>query len=169
MHTRMWSSGPYRILHFPQQLALADFKLSILQLQLWKTSHTLIERFGTSDITDTSDALQITPDFTPVIWSIWTTSPRGTRDWRIMWAASTALLRLFSLREYVDWAGPKGGSYYGLLLPCPSLMGAPSGLSTFPWEGGLGSVEWYALSEEVYARAEIMNSSSCTTCIHFPV
>ncbi len=80
MHMRMWSSGPYQILHFPQQLALADFKLSILQLQLWKTSHTLIGRFGTSDVTDTSDALQITPDFTPDIWSIWTTSPQGTSE-----------------------------------------------------------------------------------------
>ncbi len=48
----------------------SDFKLSILQLKIGKTSHTMIERFGTSDVIDTYDALQITPDFTPDIWSI---------------------------------------------------------------------------------------------------
>ncbi len=58
----------------------SDFKLSILQLKIGKTSHTMIERFGTSDVIDTYDALQITPGFTPDnIWSIWSTSPRGTR------------------------------------------------------------------------------------------
>ena len=58
----------------------SDFKLSILQLKIGKTSHTMIERFGTSDVIDTYDALQSTPDFTPDIWSIWSTSPRGTRE-----------------------------------------------------------------------------------------
>ncbi len=56
----------------------SDFKLSILQLKIGKTSHTMIEQFGTSDVIDTYDTLQITPDFTPDVWSIWSTSPRGT-------------------------------------------------------------------------------------------